>query len=70
MDGWNGMEGRPRNGGVTRGRRRKKSEKEGRNEGRTERRREPEEHGKWRKWKERGDRLGEKLVGANNNQPD
>ena len=33
-----------------------------RKEGRTERRREPEDNGKWRKWKERGNRLGEKLV--------
>ena len=37
--GWK-MEGRRRNGGVTRGSRRKKSKKEGR----TERRREPEEN--------------------------
>ena len=26
--------------------------------------------GRWRKWKERGNQLGEKLVGANNNQTD
>ena len=63
--GWK-MEGRRRNGGVTRGSRRKKSKKEGR----TERRREPEENWKWRKWKERGNGLGKKLGWGNNNQQD
>ena len=52
-------EGRRRNGGGTRGRRREEI-KEGRKDG--EKWREPEENRKWRKWKERGNRLGEKLV--------